>query len=266
VSVFIQRKMDQLPSIIQPLHTSGGFLLVAHGQSGDLGNAPQGNYDVAHENIRGASSYFDSLTSAITSYINSKVLYLDIGASYESILYGGLREGVSQEVPVKRSVRYAVPRAGIFGSILDLFLGKEIETREVTEMQPVTRYEESATLEKYLQSGGNQPAHFIAHYLKLNEPLRDSGQRVCPAPILYVLGNQDIIRKTVDYLKNHPSQYTAFMRALIPTEKFPVTNKFILNQLQSPEHIFLNLDKITERIRDEDLASICERLGEKRNS
>ena len=53
------------------------------------------------------------------------------------------------------------------------------------------------------------------------------------------------------------------MKALIPADRFPITNQLILDQLQTPEPLFLNVDRITERIRDENLDSICRRLGEK---
>lgn len=255
--------MIELSDVIQQLQIHAGFLLVAHGQSGDLGNATQdnANYNMAHENIKNLL-----LGADINSYIRNKVPYEPSRHSQEvsPILYGNLKKSELAIASVTRPIRKRVARSGMFGPLLDYVLGYQVRVELRPEFQRVVQYNKTATLNTYLQAATKEAAYFMAHYVRLETPLQDSSnQRDCPAPILYVLGDEATIKKTVDYLKKNPAQYGVFMKALIPTDKFPVTNRLILDQLQTPEHTFLNLDKITERIRNEDLNSICERLGEK---
>ncbi len=221
--------MDTLTTIIEELQTKSGFVLYAHGQSGDMGDYRNDNYNIAHRNCKDAQS----IEKSIFRYTYSKrhcVHDLTPG----TVVHGNLKEESVREFQVQREVRRAIAHEGVLGSVLDFFGGRQIKVQEETHLVQGVVYEQSATLDTYLQEGPNEVAYFIASPLRLGGSSCQydlSGRRAHP-PILYILGTESIIMSAIEYMKRFPTNYNDLIRALIPSALFPESNRLFLDHLE----------------------------------
>ncbi|MBT3941029.1 hypothetical protein HOF46_03310, partial [Candidatus Woesearchaeota archaeon] len=100
------------------------------------------------------------------------------------------------------------------------------------------------SMDDVLGTSSQEEAYFVEFTLRAYLP--DDHQRSAFARLI-IVGEENLIKDVVQYVKEHPADYLRFAKELVPQDQFPNVNKGILDKTPlGDEIVFLdtaNMDK-----------------------
>lgn len=240
--------MTELTQLVERARKESGFLLYQHAFGrGDLNDwSNSGCYVRAVENIKKPEgSFSDNFAVYIADY---PIRYGGFGL--DNLLYNHRLKPaivVHGQLLGRREIPTQVKKRGLAG----LFSRKEAG-KKITAYDKIQKVSDVTNIQK------DKDAYIIR--LTIHADIRDDVGRECSLGYFSVVSDKALIEEAVDYLKKNPQDYYNLVRGVLPGNKFPKTNKGILDRTKIPDEIaFLDLAKIdkTESQRLSSFAIHC---------
>jgi len=246
--------MDQLTELVSRIEKEAGFELYLFASAlrlsqeiNDFGSSQNTYARAIHNLVEPDTGLRTKIESAVHVSVGGRLGDSDL-SNLEIVAYGLLPKKVQKTVKQNQWVTQKSSKLwGLAGKL----------GFEKTCYQPVdvsaTFYEGSQPLSDVVKVNNDNQAHYVTLTIAANS-LAVTGQR----PTLTIVADKELATQIVTYLSENPNHYYDFIRAVLPKEKFPNSNK-ILDRIEPATRIgFLDSDSLTQTAKPLGLNNLVE--------